>query len=374
MMNLSPFKLERFFAKYEFAAKYLLCSSDCQSYSVGELLALEPEASNRFQNQWLGYTETQGSPSLRKEISGLYETVSAENIIVHNGGEEGIFLAMHTLLEKDDHVIVHTPCYQSLTELAHSLGCRITEWSDRGKNGWGLDPEDLEEIIRPDTKAIIVNSPHNPTGSQMSKENFHRIHEIASKLGIVVLSDEAYREAEYRPEDRLPAACDANENAISLGVMSKAYGLPGLRIGWLATRNKNLFNKITLLKDYTTICNSAPSEFLAEVALRHRNVILHRNRELMNRNLDILDGFFGKHRDRFVWKRPQAGPIAFPELRGEEVAMFCDRLVNKTGVLLLPGTIYDDPGNNFRIGFGRTNMAEALGILEEFLHKDAHST
>jgi aspartate/methionine/tyrosine aminotransferase len=149
--------------------------------------------------------------------------------------------------------------------------------------------------------------------------------------------------------------------------MSKSYGLPGLRIGWAATHDKATLDAMAALKDYTTICNSAPSEFLAELALRHRQTLVDRNLAIIRRNLDVLDGFFARHTGRFAWRRPPAGPIAFPQLLGEEVAAFCERLVTQTGVLLLPGTVYDHPGNHFRIGFGREKFVEGVERLENFL-------
>jgi aspartate/methionine/tyrosine aminotransferase len=149
--------------------------------------------------------------------------------------------------------------------------------------------------------------------------------------------------------------------------MSKTYGLPGLRIGWVATRNESLLSKMAALKDYTTICNSAPSEFLAELALRHRQTLIERNLGIITHNLSLLDEFFARQYERFAWQRPKAGPIAFPRLLGEDVEAFCHDLVVKAGVLLLPGTIYDDSGNHFRIGFGRKNLPEGLERLEAYL-------
>src|SRR3990172_1065782 len=201
-MNLSPFKLERYFGKYEFSAKYILCASDCESLSIMGLVGMDPDGMERFLMQRLGYTETQGSPALRTEISSLYKAITPEQVIVHSGGEEGIFLVLHALLKEDDHVVVHTPCYQSLVELARSIGCKVTEWSDRDNDHWMPNVDRLLESIQSDTKAIIINSPHNPTGSQLSKSDFQRINNVADEKGIIVFSDEAYRETEYRPEDR----------------------------------------------------------------------------------------------------------------------------------------------------------------------------
>ncbi len=366
-MKLADFKLERYFARYEFNVQYLLCSSDCQSLTIGDLLALEPGADERFQQHWLGYTESQGSPSLRQEIARIYTTISPAEVLVHTGAEEAIFLFMQAALNPGDHVIVHFPCYQSLSEVARSLGSEVSPWLGREENGWALDLAELERLIRPNTRVIVVNMPHNPTGYVMPLAEFEQLHHLARERGIIVFSDEVYRESEYNLADRLPAACDVSDQAVSLGVVSKTYGLAGLRIGWLASHNQSLLNQVATLKDYTTICNSAPSEFLAELGLRQRQTLIARNVGLISRNLAVLDAFFARHPDKFVWQRPKAGPIAFPRLLGQEIEAFCHHLVTQAGVLLLPGTMYDDRGNHFRVGFGRANLPEAVSRLEEYL-------
>ena len=371
-MQLPPFKLERYFARYEFAVKHLLCASDCEAMTIAELLALEDGASEAFQDHWLGYTESAGDPGLRREIARLYTTVEPDQILVHTGAEEAIFLFMQAALCPGDHVIVHWPCYQSLFEVARSLGCTVTFWRAREENGWALDLEELKEAIRPATRAVILNTPHNPTGYLMPAADQAVLVEIAREAGLLLFSDEVYRESEYDPADRLPAACDLDERAVSLGVLSKTYGLPGLRIGWVATRNAAVYRRMAALKDYTTICNSAPSEFLAAVALRRRQSLAARSRDTIAANLILLDDFFARHADRFAWVRPKAGPIAFPRLKQDDAADFCHRLVTEAGVLLLPGAMYDHPKNHFRIGFGRRHLPEALAALERFVaaHRD----
>jgi aspartate/methionine/tyrosine aminotransferase len=151
--------------------------------------------------------------------------------------------------------------------------------------------------------------------------------------------------------------------------MSKTYGLAGLRIGWIATQNADIYSRMAVLKDYTTICNSAPSEFLAELALRHREKLVARNLEIISTNLTVLDQFIDRHSDRIAWQRPQAGAIGFPRLIGRDVGEFCKDLVETNGVLLLPGTLYDDRGNHFRIGFGRKNFPDGMALLDDFLGK-----
>ncbi|MEJ2413517.1 MAG: aminotransferase class I/II-fold pyridoxal phosphate-dependent enzyme [Anaerolineales bacterium] len=367
MNKIKPFKLERYFAKYEFNTEFTLCSSDCESLAIKDLLALEDIAEESFRNHWLGYTESTGSPSLRREVSQLYNGLEPEHILILSGAEEGIFTFMQAALEPGDHLIVQWPCYQSLFEIADSQGCKVTRWEAREENGWSLDTDELEKLVRPETRAIVINNPHNPTGYLMSQETYQQTWKLASSRGILLFSDEVYRESEYLANDRLPSACELGENGISLGVMSKSYGLAGLRIGWIATRDKSLLQNITRIKDYTTICSSAPSEFLAELALRHREKLLNRNLGIIMRNLKILDVFFKQYQKHFQWVKPKAGPIAFPRLLRGNVEQFCHQLVTQAGVLLLPGSIFDYPGNNFRLGFGRANLPEALDRLESFL-------
>ena len=368
-MRLPHFKLERYFAKYEFNTRYLLCSSDCESLTIAELLSLEPDAAGKFQSQWLGYTESQGSPSLRQAICGLYETITPRDVLVHAGAEEAIFLFMQAALELGDHVIVHSPCYQSLTEVARSMGCDIGLWFAHEENDWALDLDELRRMVKPNTRAVIINTPHNPTGYLMPHADFEAVHRFVQEHDLLLFSDEVYRESEYDPASRLPAACDYGDHAVSLGVTSKTYGLAGLRIGWIATKNKRIYERMASLKDYTTICNSAPSEFLAELALRNRRKLIDRNLGIIKNNLSVVADFFGRHVDLFSWIRPRAGSMAFPRYLGGDVERFCDDLVRQAGVLLLPGTMYAEYANHFRLGLGRKNLPQAVIELEKFLEK-----
>jgi aspartate/methionine/tyrosine aminotransferase len=368
-MELSPFQLERYFARYEFNARYLLCSSDCESLTIADLLAYEPGADEDFSRHWLGYTESTGAPSLRREITRLYPGLAPEQVLVHSGAEEAIFLFMHAALQPGDHVIVHWPCYQSLFEVAQSIGAEVTFWRAHEEKGWTLDLDELKAALRPNTRAIVINTPHNPTGYLMSAADYAALNQLASEKGIVLFSDEVYRESEYVGTDRLPSACQINPLAVSLGVVSKTYGLPGLRIGWVATQNQKVLEHMAALKDYTSICNSAPSEFLAELALRHREALAARNQGIIQHNLGLLDAFFARYADRFQWVRPIAGPIAYPRLLKGDIEAFCHQLVTEEGVLLLPGTLYGDSSNHFRMGFGRKNLPEALAHLQMFLER-----
>jgi aspartate/methionine/tyrosine aminotransferase len=335
--------------------------------SIADLLALEPGAAEKFQHTWLGYTESQGHPALREVISKIYESIQPEQILVHTGAEEAIFLFMLAMLKENDHVIVHAPHYQSLSSVAKGLGCFISPWQAREENNWALDLDELRHLMRPSTKIIVLNTPHNPTGYLMSRADFEAVSQFVQEHNLLLFSDEVYRESEYDAATRLPAACDMGEHAISLGVTSKTYGLAGLRIGWIATKNEKVYERLASLKDYTTICNSAPSEFLAEVALRNRQKLINRNLTIIKDNLEVVDALFTRHSPLFSWVRPAAGSMGFPRLLQGNIEDFCDDLVRQAGVLLLPGTTYDDSRNHFRIGLGRKNLPQAVARLEEYL-------
>lgn len=367
VMKINESKLERFFAEFEFASPYLLCCSDCESLDMGELLSLEENAEEEFKGLWLGYTESLGNPKLREEIAAMYPQCGADHVMVLAGAEEGIFLYMNALLEPGDHLIVQFPTYQSLYEIARGIGCDVTPWHQHPGTRWEVDIDFLARSITPKTKGVVINFPANPTGAMISKEEFQKIIEIADTHGLIVFSDEVYRYLEYDGNDRLPSMCDVYPRSVSLGVMSKSFGLPGLRIGWTVTKEKALFDKMAALKDFTTICCSGPSEFLSTLALRHKETILERNRKMVMSNLQLLESFFHRHSKRFDYIRPEAGPLAFPRLRfTEDADAFCMDLLEKTGVLLAPGSKFDYKKDHVRFGFGRKNMPEALQKLEDY--------
>lgn len=367
-MNIKPFKLERFYTIHEFTAKYLLCSSDCEAMTIGELLQLEEDASAHFNNVWLGYTETTGSSSLRQNISSIYSSITADEILVCSGAQEPIFLFSQALLKSGDEVIIQFPCYQSIQSVPESLGCKVVSWTVRYDGDKPVfDMDELSKLINNKTKVIYLNSPHNPTGYHFTMEDQMAIVELARKHNCIIFSDEVYRELEHSAIDKIPAIADVYEYGVSLGVMSKAYGLPGLRIGWIATKRKDILEKMAVLKEYTTICNAAPSEFLAGVALRNREKILNRNLEIVRKNLSLLNTFFNSFSELFSWHQPTAGPIGFVRMKFDYDDMeFANKVVKEKSVLLLPGEIYDYKGY-FRVGFGRKNMPLALEKFEEFV-------
>jgi aspartate/methionine/tyrosine aminotransferase len=368
-MHISPFKLERYFAQYEFKVRYLLSPSDCESLSMGELLQwADPDSLTLWNDLRLGYTESPGHPVLRAEVSRLYQTVAPDDVMIA-APQEAILVAMHALLGPGDHVVSIFPAYQSLYEIARAMGCEVTPWAfELGADGWRLDLNQLERVLTERTRLLVINFPHNPTGYLPARSEFESIVELARRRGVYILSDEMYRLLEYDPNRRLPAMCDLYEQGISLSGLSKTFALPGLRLGWLVTRDRDVMERCLAFKDYTTICSSAPSEILGIMALRARDALVARNLALIQHNLKIAERFFAEHPDRFVWIRPHAGSIAFPRWTGgASVEQFCQGALDGPGVMIVPGSMFDFPGNHFRVGLGRRNLPEALERVGNYL-------
>lgn len=373
MPVLPDFKLETFFSKWEFKAKYHMCASDMESMTLQDLLNLGTEQDKEDWNQLnFKYIETYGSPKLRSAVANSYSKLSSENILAFAGAEEGLYVAMHCILKKDDHAIIITPNYQSSETIPASI-CDVSGIGLEANNNWNLDVQKIKDAIRPNTRLISINFPHNPTGKVISKQTLNDLIDIVRQRGIYLFSDEVYRLMERNNNIRLPQVADLYEKGLSLNVMSKSYGLPGLRIGWIASQDLNLLHQMEKMKHYLSICNSSPSEFLAVIALQASADILSRNHKIIDDNLKLLNPFFAQNRDLFKWNEPDGGCIGYPKYLGSEGVMaFCERLIKEHGIMLLPGSIYDSangpsPSNHFRIGYGRKAMKEGLRKFQEVL-------
>lgn len=370
---MRDFSLEVFLSKWEFAARHHLTASDAESVTLSRLLELAtPADRDRFMALHLSYSQTFGSPTLLEAIAATYSGILAQDILCFAGAEEGIYVCMRTLLEAGDHVIVLTPNYQSAETLPLAI-CETTGVPLVESENWALDVDAIRAAVRPNTRLISINFPNNPTGTVPERAAFESLVELCRRHGIWLFSDEVYRGLERSDTDRIPQAAEVYERGISLGVMSKAYGLPGLRIGWIACRDRDLLARMERYKHYLSICNSAPSEVLAEIALKAQETLLGRNRRLVAENLQRLDALFAQYASLFEWKAPPGGCVAFPRYLGNDgVETFCRRLIEEAGVLLLPASIYrsqltETPRDRFRIGFGRANLAAGLNAMQAWL-------
>jgi aspartate/methionine/tyrosine aminotransferase len=373
MPVLPDFKLEAYFSKWEFTARYHMTASDAQSMSMAELLAMGTEEQRAtFQTQWLGYTETFGDPALRDIIAGLYARMQSTDILCFAGAGEGIYIAMHVLLEKGDHAIIVTPNYQSAETVPLSI-CDVSGVALDPADGWSLDIDAVRAAIRPNTKLISINFPHNPTGKILERDRFDALVALCREHGIWLFSDEVYRGLSVDGKPQLPAVADVYERGLSLAVMSKAYGLPGLRIGWIACRDHTILSRMERMKHYISICNSAPGESLAKIALLNGDRILERNNRLIAANLDKLKALFDEFGGLFEWYTPDGGCVGYPRYKGTDgVENFARNLVESAGVLLLPASLYRSelnltPDSRFRIGFGRANIEEGIAAMRSYL-------
>jgi aspartate/methionine/tyrosine aminotransferase len=367
-MQIADFALERYFARWEFAVRHVLCASDVEGYPMADLLALaDDEARGLWEGLVLRYTESTGHPLLRREISSLYESIEPDEVLVFSGAEEAIFCLVNVLVAPGDHAIVTWPGYQSLYEVARAAGGEVTLLELHEADGWTIDVEAVRRALRPETRLLIVNAPHNPTGMLPSHADWRALTSLAEEAGIHLLADEVYRFLELDEADRLPAGADAFPRGVSVGVMSKSFAMAGLRIGWLASHDRDLLARCAAFKDYTTICAAAPSEILALIGLRAREQVLGRSRTIVSSNLALLDNFFQRPGSVFSWVRPRGGSIGFPRLVADIPAdQFAADLVGQEGVLLLPASQLGHPGNHLRIGFGRNDLPAALERLEAF--------
>ena len=378
MTMLPEFRLESHFAKWEFKARFHMTASDAESMSMRDLLALAtPEEREEFDGLWLGYSETFGARDLRETIASTYQKRSADDVLCFAGASEGIFAANAVILDKDSHAIVVTPNYQSHETLPVAI-CEATGIPLDADDDWSLDIDRLAEAVRPNTKLVTINFPHNPTGAILSLDRYHALVELCRKHGIYILHDEIFNGLGPTGTEHLPFITDIYERGLSLNVMSKSYGLPGLRIGWITCADADVIAKMERMKHYLSICSSAPSERLTKIALNNREKLLARTCAIVDENLPKWDAFFARYPELFDWRRPDGSCMAFPRYKGPEgVEKFTRSLVEESGVLFLPSTIYKStlgatPTDRFRLGFGRRGLDKGLAALDAHLIRTVH--
>lgn len=330
MTALPDFKLEAHFSRWEFKARYHMTASDAESLSLRDLLAMAtPAEREAFEGLWLGYTETFGAPDLRAAIAGTYERRAAGDILCFAGASEGIFAANTVLLDRDSHAIVVTPNYQSHETLPLAI-CMATGVPLDPDDDWSLDIDRVAAAVRPNTRLVAINFPHNPTGAILARDRFEALIELCRKHGLYLFSDEVFRGLGRTGAAHLPQAADVYERGLSLNVMSKAYGLPGLRIGWIACADRDILSRMERMKHYLSICNAAPSERLSVIALRNRDRLLARTCAIVDENLATLDGFFGRHAALFDWRASDGSCTAFPRYKGAEASRISAAVWSRT--------------------------------------------
>jgi aspartate/methionine/tyrosine aminotransferase len=378
MIDLPEFRLEVFFSVWESYATYNIAQSDAETMTVAEVLAYgTPEEREAFQNIRLSYPPAWGTDELRAAVAATYDSVDAEHVLSFSGAEEAIFWGMEELIGPGDHAIVTVPNYQSMESVAIATGADVSAAVLDPANEWALDLDALRSQIRPNTRLIAVNFPNNPTGATPDEATFRALVGLCDERGIQLLSDEVYRGLEVEgSRPALPQAADISPTALSLNVMSKAYGLSGLRIGWLACQNRDLLARLEKRKHFTSICNAGPSEHLATIALRNAEKVRQRNRAIISANLPLFHEFFSvRWGELFEWEQPQGGCVSFPRYLGPgSTEDFCHKLLLDAGVCVLPPSIYQSalaemPADRFRMGVGHRVSGAALEVFDDYLNK-----
>lgn len=366
-MRIAPFAIERWFGKYEFNCKYNIAESGVHPLTLGELLSYAGQPAEALMDISLGYVDSLGTYAVREAIATLYPNTSPDDVLVTTGAIEANFLVFTTLLKPNDTVIAEYPAYQQLYEVARAIGADVKLWELREEEGYRPNLERLRELVDDKTRLIVINHPHNPTGSVLSRDETAEIIRFAAERGIRVHSDEVFRGLEVDGPIS-PSAREFSEDAIVVGSLSKAFGLPGARIGWVVGP-RDVIEAAWAQRDYTSICPSAVGEHLAIMAVKAWPEIRRRNQALIRRNFELLNDWVNQHSDVVSMVPPRGGVLAFPRLRlGISSEEFCTRLVEDYGVLLVPGECFGMPGR-FRIGFGgdTETFKSGLDLMSQYI-------
>jgi aspartate/methionine/tyrosine aminotransferase len=366
-MKLPHFKLDRYFQRHAYGSLINLCASDCEPWTVQALQTLAPELAEQLPATVLQYPEYEGIPRLRQVIAHRYRDMDQNSVLVTTGAEEAIFLLMNVLLDTSMHMVVHSPCYQSLISIAQSIGCHVSLWKPQEDQRWQLDLDFLKTQLAQGARVVVVNSPHNPSGACISAQSFREIVALCQQYDAYLISDEVYRGLEHDTGDCLPAAAEVYAKGISIGDMSKTFGMPGLRIGWLVMRDHSLLAELCAFKDFTTISASAVSQVLAATALEHASAVVEKNLQRILTNKKIFTAFLERNGDWCSAHVPTGGTTALLRLKNGQADQFCDTMRERAKVMLLPGSVFDLGEHHLRIGLGRERFGEGLGKIEQAL-------
>ncbi len=370
MNEIQSFGTELYFEQYEFNVKHQLCNSDCESLTVGELCELADVPVTAISELHLGYTEAPGNPALRAMIAEAYATAEADDLMILGTPIEGIYLVARTMLAPGDEVIVLSPAYDALINMfAHIVGSdNVIRWNLQSTGQeWTLDLNALEGLITSKTKLVVTNFPHNPTGYLPTPEWQAEFTALLRKHDLPLFQDEMYFGLNHNGTPELPSAADVYEKSIVLSGLSKTYGMPGLRSGWLVIQDKALYAVMKNWKFYTSICPPAPTEYLAQIAWPVRAKLQARNLEIIEENKQLMRAFCERWPTLFTWHNPHAGSTAVVDVHVSSVTAYADQLVREAGVLILPTTSLDYGDGAMRVGLGRKAFGAALAELEQYL-------
>jgi len=347
-----------------------LSNSCAQTMTVNELCHLAGKSIGELA---LNYASLHGGIELRQEIVNYHNDINNadfalgySNVLTFCGAQEALAAIYQCILTNEDEVIVFTPCYPSLLSMAKESGVTVKCIELSAENGWQIDIVQLERIINEKTKMIVINSPHNPTGSIVDNQSADKILKLAQKYQCYLLADDVSQATNHQN-----LALSHNylnyDKSIVVAVMSKSFGLAGLRLGWVVTKNKELLKRLLVKKSYGSICCSVIDEQLSCWALRHTEKIIKRNNIIIKKNIEIFQAFIDKNKC-FRWIPPQAGMLAVVELLAEQpVVDWAKNIAEQCGLLILPSSLFGLSGNYFRLGLGQRDFSQGLALLEKSL-------
>ncbi|MHA2295397.1 MAG: aminotransferase class I/II-fold pyridoxal phosphate-dependent enzyme [Candidatus Hodarchaeales archaeon] len=369
-MKIDLFLVEKYMNAHEHDIELNLAETCVDPFVLGDFLALmdHEDYFEEIKATQLTYGYIEGSPRLRQGLANLYDHMKPENILVTGGAIGANFLIHYSLIEPDDTVISIFPAYQQLYSVAKSLGANVKLLRLNPENNWLPNLEELANHIDEKTKLIVINNPHNPTGSFIDTNLLKEICVIAEETGAYLHCDEVYRNLYIKPEDKVPSAVDISEEAIVTGSFSKSLSLSGLRLGWIAA-SEQVIEECMHRRDYTTISNSIVDDALAALAIKNVDKIIKRNLEIVRTNHQILSKWV-EEEPLIDWVPPRAGSIAFLQYNLDILSEdLCVRLIDEKGTMLVPGSCFEMEGF-LRIGYGckTETLKEGLSRFKEFLN------
>ena len=369
-MHIKPFAVEEWMNAYETGAKYNIAETCVDSVSLDELFELAGEDKDAFLSSFssrrLTYGDIMGSDSLKEGISKLYRTIKPSDIVPTHGAAGANHHVFCSLISPGDHVISIMPTYQQLYSIPASIGADVDIMHLRQDNAYLPDLDELNSLVRKDTKLICINNPNNPTGALMSKELLFSIIDIARSVGAYILCDEVYRHL-TQEDIWCESIVDLYEKGISVGSMSKVFSLAGLRMGWIATHDEEALSAFISHRDYDLISCGMFDDAVSSLALKHSDKLLERNRKIVRDNLRILDEWV-KDSEHFFYTKPQAGTTALVYYDMDIPSYdFCRKLYDETGAFVTPGACFEEE-HSMRIGYGSDTetLKEGLKAISRF--------
>jgi aspartate/methionine/tyrosine aminotransferase len=364
-MQLKPFLLDTWLDQYEHRIEFNLGASTGPTWTVNDILALaDDETLHRFLNHKLVYGRPAGADSLREAIAEM-QGVPVESVQVMTGSSEALVAMMWLANEPGANVILPLPGFTTFSALPESLGIETRYYRVRRENQFRIDIDEIKHLADSNTKLILVNCPHNPTGATISDDDMEALHAFTAERGIQLVSDEVYHPIYH---GRKTTSAARLPHATVIHDLSKAFSIAGVRTGWMIEHDAKRRQQYWTARAYFSICNGTTGEILAEVAIRNRDKVLGRTQEVASRNLKLLDQFMAEHREALGWIRPQGGMTAFPWLvTGEDARPFCQAATER-GILLAPGDCFEVP-SHFRLGFAAAGFefSRALDRFGEFV-------